>query len=121
MIWRIRVQPKQSVTKKKPKELLFFKQLADDGRCLRDADVHAFYEGGYSRGKLVVHTRRALVETKYSAGLSKEQTVIKVTPVLIRTMTGSEEVHADVVTGTLYYPTGECLSSSNRRVIKWEK
>lgn len=115
------MQPEHSETKQKPNGPPFFKHLAEDGDCLRDTDVHNLYEGEYSKRKLAYPTRRAVVETSYSHGKVKEQTTIRVTPVLIRTLTGATEVHADVVTGTLYRPNGECLSSSNRRVIKWEK
>ena len=115
------MQPEQSVTKQKPNGPPFFKNLAEDGDCLRDTDVHNLYEGEYSKRKLAYPTCRAVVETSYNHGGVKEQTTIRVTPVLIRTSTGTTEVHADVVTGTLYYPDGVCLSSANRRVIKWEK
>jgi hypothetical protein len=65
--------------------------------------------------------RRAMVETFYAATNSTQRTIIRVTPIKVRLKGTFIDVMADVVTGTLYCKTGECLSSDKRRVIKWEK
>lgn len=95
--------------------------LAEDGDCMQDVDVFKFYTSAEAGRKLLAPTRRAMVETHYLSSGYREQSIIRVTPVNIRVNKKVVEVMADVVTGTLYYKTGECLSSDRRRVIKWEK
>lgn len=98
--------------------------LADDGDCMQDVDVFKFYtsaEAGRKLLSLTIPIRRAMVETHYLVSGYREQSIIRVTPVNIRVNKKIVEVMADVVTGTLYYKTGKCLSSDRRRIIKWEK
>lgn len=101
-----------------PKKFLI---LADDGDCMQDVDVYKFYEADSDRTKLKVEVRRAMVETFYIGSKYSERSVIRVTPVRVLLDKKEVDVMADVKTGTLYHKTGECLSSSRRRIIKWEK
>jgi hypothetical protein len=94
---------------------------AEDADCLQDMDVYRFYEPNTERKNLIVPTKRAMVETYYLSSKYREQAIIKVTPVRVMIHNKVIDVMADVVTGTLYHKTGECLSSDRRRVIKWEK
>jgi hypothetical protein len=94
-----------------PKKFFVF---AEDGDCLQDMDV-------YRMQKEEPETRRAMVETSYLLSKHKERKVIKVAPVKVLKDNEVIEVMADLVTGTLYHKTGECLSSDRRRIIKWEK
>ena len=88
--------------------------LSMEGDCLQDLDT-------YRIQKQDLVTRRAAVETSYLSSKYKERTIINVVPVRVMHNKEVIEVMADVVTGTLYHKTGECLSSSNRRVVKWGK
>jgi len=108
----------EAQSKPKPEKFLI---LAEDGDCLQDMDVYKFYAGNTNHTKLIVDTRRAMVETYYLSSKYKERSIINVTPVRVLLGKRVVEVMADVRTGTLYHKTGECLSSDRRRVIKWEK
>ena len=103
---------------KRPKGVLL---LSSDGDCLSDIDVYKFYRYEGHKRVIKVPTKEATVETRYNNGFVVEQSQIKVAPVKVLTENGIQQVMADVITGTLYHKDGTCLSSSNRRVIKWHK
>lgn len=91
-----------------------FMVLSVEADCLQDVDL-------YRLQKEEPETRRAMVETFYLSSKHKERKVIKVAPVKVMKDNEVIEVMADLVTGTLYHKTGECLSSDRRRIVKWEK
>ena len=91
-----------------------FKVLSPEADCLQDTDVH-------NMQKENPETKRAMVETFYITNGYKEHSIIRVTPINVMKDNKVIEVMADVITGTLYHKTGECLSSDKRRIVKWEK
>lgn len=94
---------------------------SEEADCLRDVDTYKFYRTT-DKGKreLDVPTRKAMVMTYYAATDHTEKSIINVAPVRVLLQGSVVEVMADVVTGTLYHKTGECLSSDKRRVTKWQ-
>lgn len=88
--------------------------LSDDADCLSEISMVLFT----NNDKIIEGPHRKVAHIVGHAG---EKTMRDVAPVWIWKDGKPVKVFADIVTGTLYRPNGDCMSSDVRKVVKWSK